>query len=423
MKLAAFPPRNAADCAASTDAVRNLQPNRSIADVDRPVAKRVAFFLSCDSFETFFGGMFGLDRETYLASYRNDFVWEYAQGLAMLGHPTWIYILSYGRPELRRVDAQVQVRFLPMPRWRRAVDAVLYRFGGRKGASWLRARAAYAGYRGALRDALRRDGIDVLYHQEIWTTRFDVVVQDLPVPVIGADHGGVYADWMAEAKKTSFPKAAWVLCQSAIGLQRALEFGGRAKMACNGVDTDFFIPPDPASEKRGLTVLSVGRLADGQKRFSDLLRAMQRLPEYQLTVVGSGPDEAMLKDLAVQLGVADRVRWAGFVSDRGELRRLYQTCGVFVSTSAWEAVALVLLEAMSCGAPVVATRIPSFEDLLTDGVDGLLVPVGAPEDVAKAVRRAHECQVELASGARQTVCTRYSAAALYRTVSELIEGV
>ena len=104
-------------------------------------------------------------------------------------------------------------------------------------------------------------------------------------------------------------------------------------------------------------------------------------------LVGSGPDEIKLKKAAADLGVAERVHFAGFVSDRKELRRLYQECGVFVSTSRWEAVALVLLEAMSCAAPVVATRIPSFEELITDGDDGLLVPVGAPGDLAQAILR------------------------------------
>ena len=48
--------------------------------------RRVAIFTSCDSFEGFYGGTFGLDRETFLGSYRNDFVWEYSEGLRQCGH-------------------------------------------------------------------------------------------------------------------------------------------------------------------------------------------------------------------------------------------------------------------------------------------------------------------------------------------------
>jgi glycosyltransferase involved in cell wall biosynthesis len=121
--------------------------------------------------------------------------------------------------------------------------------------------------------------------------------------------------------------------------------------------------------------------------------------------------------------LSERVHFAGFISDRNSLRRLYQECGVFVSTSSWEAVALVVLEAMSCGAPVVATRIPSFEELLTDGKDGLLVPVGSPEQVARAICSAYERQKDLGKNARRTVETQYSSRALYGQLSNLLESV
>ena len=58
--------------------------------------KRIAIFTSVDSFETWFGGVFGLSREQYASSYRNDWVWEYAIGLRNLGHNVFIYILTRG---------------------------------------------------------------------------------------------------------------------------------------------------------------------------------------------------------------------------------------------------------------------------------------------------------------------------------------
>jgi glycosyltransferase involved in cell wall biosynthesis len=78
---------------------------------------------------------------------------------------------------------------------------------------------------------------------------------------------------------------------------------------------------------------------------------------------------------------------------------------------------------MSCGAPVVATRIPSFEDLLTDGKNGLLVPIGQPEEIAKAIRRAYQLQHDLGREARETIMTRYSSKVLYRNLSDLIENI
>jgi glycosyltransferase involved in cell wall biosynthesis len=383
---------------------------------------RIAIFTSCDSFEGFYGGTFGLNRETFIATYRNDFVWEYAEGLRACGHEVLIYILSYGPAELRHISEGVSVRFLPLPLWLRGVDPFLWRLRGLKYGTRLRDRIAYAGYADALQEALREDRIDILYHQEIWTARFDIIVSQASIPVVGADHGATFVDWQEPAKRQSFQQAAYLVCQSKPGLDRARSFGGNAVLMHNAVDVDFFSPPSQR-QLRAKKVLAVGRLVEEQKRFSDLLLAMQALPDYTLTLVGSGPDEIKLKSLAAELGLNERVHFTGFVSDRGQLRRLYQECGAFVSTSSWEAVALVVLEAMSCGAPVVATRIPSFEELLTDGKDGLLVPVSSPEQVARAICSAYEQQQELGNNARRTVETEYSAGALYGQLSGLLESV
>jgi glycosyltransferase involved in cell wall biosynthesis len=388
----------------------------------KPSLRRVAVFTSCDSFEGFYGGTFGLDRETFLGSYRNDFVWEYSEGLRQCGHEVFIYILSYGPPELRKISQGLSVRFIPLPRWLRVADSFLWRLRGLRHGPSLRDRTAYMAYSDALRAAIVKDRIEILYHQEVWTSRFDIVVEKSHIPVVGADHGAVFLDWMEPAKRKSFKQAAGVICQSHTGLERARSFGADAVLMSNGVDTAFFVPPITAGPRQK-TVLAVGRLVEEQKRFSDLLQAMRALPDFNLILVGSGPDETRLRKLAADLSLSERVRFTGFVSDRKELRRLYQECGVFVSTSNWEAVALVMLEAMSCAASVVATRIPSFEDLFTDGEDGLLVSVGAPSEVAQAILAAYQRQEQLGANARRTVETRYSSGVLYSRLSNLIEAV
>jgi glycosyltransferase involved in cell wall biosynthesis len=388
----------------------------------RSAKKRVAIFISADSFEHFFGGMFGIDREAYLRSYRNDFVWDYGRGLRDEGHEIVIYILSYGRPELTEVEDHLSVRFIPLPSWLRPVDAFLYRLRSLPGFNAVRERVRFAAYGRSLRHALAIDKVGVLYHQEIWTPRFAVIARKIAIPVIGADHGALAAQTITREQRQAFKQAAYVSCQSVEGLERARGAGGNAVLMCNGVDTSVFAPP-ASSEPRLKQVLSVGRMVEAQKRFSDLMHAMCFLPEFTLTIVGSGPDEAKLKQLPAELGIADRVHFAGFLSDRQQLRQLYQQCGVFVSSSAWEAAALVVLEAMSCGAPVVATRIPSFEDLLTEGENGLLIPVGQPEQIAKAVRRAYQLREDLGREARETIVNRYSSKVLYKNLSDLIESV
>ena len=396
-------------------------PSSTLPPVQEGTRRRVAMFLSIDSFEGFYGGTFGLDRETFLTTYRNDFVWEYAGGLSRCGHPVFLYILSFGPPTVHQTPEGIQVRFLPLPLWFRFLDPILFRLRSMRYGPSLRDRIAYLGYGRALHRALQADAIDILYHQELWTPRFDIVIEHRSVPVMGAEHGAVYAPWMESAKRRSLPLAAQVICQSLTNLERARAFGAKAELMYNGVDTGFFSPPEsPTTRPRML--LAVGRLVEDQKRFSDLLRALLLLPEYTLTLVGSGPDQARLKALAAELKISDRVHFAGFVADRQELRRLYRECGVFVSTSSWEAVALVLLEAMSCGAPVVATAIPSFQELLADGQDGILVPVGAPERLAEAIRQAFAQQQELGLHARAKVESGYSSGALYKRLSDLIQA-
>ena len=388
----------------------------------RAAKKRVAIFISADSFEHFFGGMFGIDRETYVHSYRNDFVWDYGRGLRDEGHEIYVYILSYGHAELSQAEDHLRVRFISLPAWLRPLDALLYRLRSLPGFDAARELVRFGAYGRSLRQALDFDKIDVLYHQEIWTSRFAVIARKIAIPVIGADHGAVAGQGGTSWHREAFQRAARVSCQSVEGLERALSAGGNAVLMCNGVDTGFFAP-STSGDPRLKEVLTVGRIVEAQKRFSDLMRAMCFLPDFTLTIVGTGPDETKLKRLPSELGIADRVHFAGFISDRGQLRSLYQRCGAFVSSSAWEAAALVVHEAMSCGAPVVATRIPSFEDLLTDGKNGLLVPIGQPEEIAKAIRRAYQLQHDLGREARETIMTRYSSKVLYRNLSDLIENI
>ena len=383
--------------------------------------RRVALFLSCDSYESFFGGMFGLDRAAYVETYRNDFAWDYARGLVSLGHAVTIYVLSRGPAERRSAEPGLDVRFIHLPAWHRVTDAIMFRARSLPRARVLREGLAHAAFMPELRRALAEDAIDLLYVQEFWSRRFDLLVRDLALPIIGADHGGRFEPGSEKAKARTFARAPLLTCQDEAQFEQARALGGNAVLLRNGVDVGFYQPAgDPADRPRN--ILAVGRLVDPQKRFSDLLRAMPMLPEFTLTLAGSGPDRAMLQDLADKLDIADRVTFAGFVGDRAVLRSLYQQCGVFVSSSAWEAVALVMLEAMSAGAAIVGTRIAAFASLIEDGVNGRLVPLGDPAALAGAVRDAYALRCRLGENARRTVVEGYTAEATYGRLSELIEA-
>ncbi len=129
---------------------------------------------------------------------------------------------------------------------------------------------------------------------------------------------------------------------------------------------------------------SCGRLLDEHKRFSDLIHAFVRVRQQvgnaRLLIIGDGPDEAMLRGLAGQLGVSDDVLFAGY---QGETRPYYDIMDIFALASAHEAFGLVLVEAMHAGLPVVATRVGGIPTVVRHGETGFLVEPKDPAELAE----------------------------------------
>lgn len=132
-------------------------------------------------------------------------------------------------------------------------------------------------------------------------------------------------------------------------------------------------------------ILAVGRLTR-QKDFSILLRAfslVRRERPARLVIVGEGPDRSKLESLVEELGLQDCVDLPGFLKNPFSLMARSR---VFVLSSAWEGLPTVLVEALACGTPVVATDCPSGpKEILEEGCYGPLVPVGDSESLAHAI--------------------------------------
>jgi glycosyltransferase involved in cell wall biosynthesis len=146
----------------------------------------------------------------------------------------------------------------------------------------------------------------------------------------------------------------------------------------NGVDLERFVPEDRAEARRrlGLSVegrylLSVGHLIE-RKGHHIAIEALPHLPGVTLLIAGAGPEEAALKDLARRVGVADRLRWAGVVP-QAELKWWYSAADVLALCSSREGWANVLLEAMACGTPVVATNIWGTPEVVSTPAAGVLM--------------------------------------------------
>jgi glycosyltransferase involved in cell wall biosynthesis len=133
-------------------------------------------------------------------------------------------------------------------------------------------------------------------------------------------------------------------------------------------------------------VVTVARLHP-QKALHVLLRAVARLDDIVLVVIGDGPLEGELKELARALGIAKRVRWLGYRTDVADY---IVAADAFCLSSLWEAVPLAAQEAVLLGVPVVATDVGGLGELIIDGVSGRLVPKNDDGALAAALRQTLE---------------------------------
>jgi glycosyltransferase involved in cell wall biosynthesis len=132
-------------------------------------------------------------------------------------------------------------------------------------------------------------------------------------------------------------------------------------------------------------ILSVGQLRE-QKDQHTLIEAWARVsarfPSAVLALVGSGPLESRLRDLANERSVARTLR---FVAPRPDLRTAYTDADAFVLSSRWEGLPYVVLEAMAHGLPVISTAVDGIPEAVIDRRTGLLVPPADPRTLAEAL--------------------------------------
>jgi phosphatidylinositol alpha-mannosyltransferase len=165
-------------------------------------------------------------------------------------------------------------------------------------------------------------------------------------------------------------------------------FADGLQIVPNGVDVEPFENAEPASLPPGRHLLFVNRL-DRRKGFSVAVRAFARLaskhPDLHLVVAGDGEERDAIWELDAP--VRERVVMLGNVPHH-LLPPYHAAADVFVAPArGGESFGIVLVEAMAAGLPVVASAIPGYDEVVRDGVDGLLVPPSRPEALAAAVER------------------------------------
>jgi teichuronic acid biosynthesis glycosyltransferase TuaC len=189
-------------------------------------------------------------------------------------------------------------------------------------------------------------------------------------------------------------RAAGLIAVSQALRARLIELGvpgSRIEVLRNGVDLDLFAPDDRAAARRelgldpdGPIVLSVGSLIP-RKGHDLAIRAAAAMPETTLLIVGEGSEGAALRRLVARLSVADRVHFLGSMPQQ-RLAIAYNAADVLVLASSREGLPNVVLEALACGTPVVATAVWGTPEVVAAPVAGRLVEERSPEALARAIR-------------------------------------
>jgi glycosyltransferase involved in cell wall biosynthesis len=143
-----------------------------------------------------------------------------------------------------------------------------------------------------------------------------------------------------------------------------------------------------------------------------------------LRVLGDGPQRRELEMLAWELGIAEQVRFEGSVSEERIIEAM-QEADVFVLASHAEPLGVVYMEAMSMEVATIGTAAGGVEEIITDGVDGLLVEPKNADALARAMVKLQdkpELRLRLARAGRQAIVDRFDSRIGARTLKERIEA-
>lgn len=270
------------------------------------------------------------------------------------------------------------------------------------------------------------------------------------LPFVVYAHGNeilaaIDSDW--DKPRLALKKAACVLANSRFtaGLLQTIGVAPEAiAIIPLGCDIEKFRPrtPNPQLRRkvlgdraRGPVILTVGNLVE-RKGHDMVIRSLpaicQRVPDVTYLIAGDGPFKEMLHELAAELGVRDRVIFAGRVSD-DELPDVYAMCDVFampsrarLSSHDVEGFGLVFLEAGACAKPVVAGRSGGIEDAVVDGVTGLIVDPSGARDIGQALIRLltdGELRVRLGQQGRNRAEREHTWSIVGARVQDILERV
>ncbi|EOX4280276.1 glycosyltransferase family 4 protein [Vibrio cholerae] len=172
----------------------------------------------------------------------------------------------------------------------------------------------------------------------------------------------------------------------------------------NGVELKTETPKKPGDY---FNLLMVGAINDNKNQ-KLAIEALSYLDDVTLTFVGSGPDSEALKLIAIELGVGDRVQWAGFQNDPTPY---YEQADLLLMLSKNEAFPFVVLEAMAHGVPIIAVPVGGVPEAVQHMSNGILLNDYRPESLAIAIQiiqENSELYTEFSQNAIKTIRNKFS---------------
>jgi L-malate glycosyltransferase len=249
----------------------------------------------------------------------------------------------------------------------------------------------------------------------------------MEIPYVVTEHYSVFArdllnkNEKKRALRVYMESAARIAVSEDFSQLLAGEFGLKFQYIPNIVHTDRFFPKEQCKDKKVFRFLNVGSL-DSNKNQQMILHAFSRLKNTNsiLTIAGCGNKYHELKKLAMKLGIENRTEFVGYLNHQ-ELPALYQSADALVVSSQYETFGIVIIEAMSCGLPVISTPVGVAVSLLYDHQFGYICNFD-PEDMAKGMKKVMENEYVSAS-IHQFVADRFSAAEIARKLLLLYHNV
>ena len=231
-----------------------------------------------------------------------------------------------------------------------------------------------------------------------------------------APHDPPRAEGIVANLELAFRRATAIHCVSEAMKTEAIQFGldpGKAWVIVPAVDPEFFQPQPQPTRPGPFQLVTTGSLR-WVKGYEYALVAIRRLLDAGILVdyhlIGDGPERQRLLFTINDLELEGRVSLHGRQPSQ-EVKRLLQQADAFLLSSLSEGISNAALEAMACGLPVVTTDCGGMREVVSDGVEGYVVPVRDPEAMAAAVARLaadrEKCR-RLGQAARERVLRQFN---------------